>query len=90
MTRLKMKLKNQSKKPLKSKRRQTKLPREAPSFSPSLKPTEYTAKNAAETKNPKPYKSHRKLVVKQKVLKKRLIVIQRHQKWLQGLAAYQK
>ena len=31
-------------------------------------------------------KSNRNLVVKQKVLKKRLIVIPRHQKWIQGLA----
>ena len=48
----------------------------------SSKPTEYTGKKAAETKITKPEKSNRRLVVKQKVLKKKIIVIPRHQKWL--------
>ena len=50
----------------------------------SSKATEYTEKKPAETKIPKPEKSNRNLVVKQKILKKRLIVIPRHQKWLQN------
>ena len=53
----------------------------------SSNPTEYTRKKAAKTKIPKTEKSKRILVVKQKVLMKRLIVIPRHQKWLQVLAA---
>ena len=52
----------------------------------SSKPTEHTGKKAAETKIPKPEKSHRNPVVKQKVLKKKIIVIARLQKWLQGAA----
>ena len=50
------------------------------------KATEYTENKPAETKISKPEKSNRNLVVIQKVLKKTLIVIPRHQKWLQGLA----
>ena len=51
------------------------------------KPIVYTEKRAGETKSSIPEKSHRKLVVKDKLLKKRLVVITRHQKRLQFLAA---
>ena len=50
MTRLRMKLKNQSKKPLKGKRRQKCCRGRRCNF---LKPTEYTGKKAAETEIPK-------------------------------------
>ena len=53
----------------------------------SSKPTEYNGKKQQKEKFQNQKKSHRNLSVKQKVLKKRLIVIPGHQKWLQGLAA---
>ena len=52
----------------------------------SLKATEYTEKNQQKQNFQNQEKNNRSPVVKQKVLKKRLIVIPRHQKWLQGLA----
>ena len=51
MTRLKMKLKNQSRKPLKGKRRQKMLPRKEVQL--LQKPTEYTGRKTAETTIPK-------------------------------------
>ena len=54
--------------------------------STSSKATEYTEKNQQKQKFQNKKKSNRNLVVKQKVLKNRLIVMPRHQKWLQGLA----
>ena len=50
------------------------------------KATEYIEKNQQKQKFQNQKKSNRNLVLKQKVPKKRLIVIPRHQKWLQGLA----
>ena len=50
------------------------------------KATEYAEKNQQKQKFQNQKISNRNLVVKQKLLKKRLIVIPRHQKWLQGLA----
>ena len=44
-------------------------------------------KKQQEQKIPNQTKSHRNLVLKQKVLKKKSIVIARLQKWLQGPAA---
>ena len=52
-----------------------------------LKPTENNKKKQQKQKCQNQKKNHRKLVVKQKVLRKRLLVAKRHQKWLQGLAA---
>ena len=52
----------------------------------SSKATEYTEKKQQKQKFQNQKKSNRNPVVKQKVMKKRLIVIPRHQKWLQGLA----
>ena len=52
----------------------------------SSKATEYNKKNIRNKNSENQKKSNRYPVVKRKVLKKRLIVIPRHQKWLQGLA----
>ena len=52
----------------------------------SSKATEYTEKNQQKQKFQNRKKSNRNLVVKQKVLKKRLIVMPGHQNWLQSLA----
>ena len=85
MKRLRMKLKNQSKKPLKGKRRHKMFPREEVQLHQKLQST--LKKNQQKQKFQNQKKSNINLVVKQKVLKKkRLIVIPRHQKWLQGLA----
>ena len=84
MKRLRMKLKNQSKKPLKGKRRPKMFPREEMQLHQKLQST--LKKNQQKQKFQNQKKSNRNLVVKQKVLKKRLIVIPRHQKRLQGLA----
>ena len=73
MTRLRMKIKNKSKKPLKGKGRQRKSPRNEMQV---LRKLQSTLKKTAETKIPKPEKKcHRNLVIKQKVMKKRRIVI---------------
>ena len=84
MTRLKMKLKSQSKKYLKGKRRQAMLPKEEVNLPQNLK--RKLEKNQHKQKLQKRKKNHRKAVVKQKVLRKRLIVNQRYQKWLQDPA----
>ena len=84
MKRLRMKLKNQSKKPLKGKRRHKMFPRVEVQLHQKLPST--LQKNQQKQKFQNQKKSNRNLVVKQKVLKKRLIVMPGHQNWLQGLA----
>ena len=84
MKRLRMNLKNQRKKPLKGTRRHKMFPREEVQLHQKLPSTLKRNQQKQKVQNQK--KSKRNLVVKQKVLRKRLIVIHRHQKWLQGLA----
>ena len=84
MKRLRMKLKHQSKKPLKGKRRHKMFPRVEVQLHRKLPST--LKKKSAETKIPKPEKKQQESSSKKKVLKKRLIVMPGHQKWLQGLA----
>ena len=78
MTRLRMKLKNQSKKHLKGKRMQKMLPREEVQL--LQKPTEYTGRKAAEATIPKSGKKPQESSTITKVQKKRLTVIPGHQK----------
>ena len=83
MKRLRMKLMNQSKKPLKGKRRHKMFPRDKVELHQKQ---QSTLKKPTETKIPKPEKKQQESSSKTKKLKKRLIVIPRHQKWLQGPA----
>ena len=53
----------------------------------SSEPKEKAGRKLAQIKIPKAEKIHRKLVVKQKILRKGLIMNQRYQKWLQDPAA---
>ena len=76
-----MKLNNPSKKNLTCRRRQPRLTKEEVKFFPNLK---IIRKKTAETKILKPKKTAGCF---KNILKKRLMMIPRHQKWLQGLAA---
>ena len=53
----------------------------------SSEPKKKAGRKSAQTKIPKAEKSHQKVVLRAEVLRKRLIVKQRHQKWLQDPAA---
>ena len=68
----------------KGKRRHKMFPREELQLHQKLPSTLKKTQQKQKFQNQR--KSNRNLLVKQKVLKKRLIVIPRHQKWLQGQA----
>ena len=84
MTRLRLKLKSQSNKPIKGKRRQTELPRREVKLLQNLKSI---VKKSRRTRRSKTRKNPHK-AIRQTVMTKRLEVIPGHQKRLQGLAAY--
>ena len=72
MTHLRMKLKNQSKKPLKGKRRQTNYKFAEGESAISPKPTEYTGNKATETKIPKPEKKQEESSSRTKITEKKI------------------
>ena len=84
MKRLRMKLKNQSKKHLKGKRRHKTFPREEVQLHQKLQST--LKKKPAETNIPKPEKKQQESSSKTKSTEEKINSNPRHQKWLQGLA----